>query len=360
MMTITGKRLTAAAAAILLLLCAVFPAASLELKEGRIKIDLNEKNGKFSAYYEIKAGSGDYIPFFFDRDPRTTGFGFLTGNRIYSMGESSGFSLTTGKEQGGGYFLWKSSGFTVKQSFKFIRSEGSTLADGFSTTITITNVSDRDQTIGVHYIFDTYLGEESSRHFTTDSGIVLKNETEYESVLPLYWVTPFSGTGFQGVQGMVQGRGISAPDRLVFANWKRLQENIWNFNVQSSRNFNMLPYSVNDSAVCYFFLPKRVEAGGNRELTFAFGAYGGGRFAATGGQESSEIQALYDKAVETGTGSVDDTETLLREDLTAVNDLIAKIDELMDYPDSVTEEDLNVLRQILATLNQRKGNYQRR
>jgi hypothetical protein len=360
MMTTKGKRLTAAAAAFILLFCAVFPAATLELKEGRIKLNLNEKNGKFSAYYEKKAGSGDYIPLFFARDPRTTGFGFLAGNRIYSMGESSGFSLTTGKEQGGGYFLWKSSAFTVKQSFRFIRSEGSTLADGFTSTITITNVSDRDQTIGVHYLFDTYLGEESSRHFTTDSGIVLKNETEYESVLPIYWLSPSSEDGFQGLQGMVQGRGISIPDRLVFANWKRLQENIWNFNVQSSRNFNMLPYSVNDSAVCYYFLPKKVEAGGNRELTFAFGAYGGGRFSASGGEGSSEIQALYDKAVDTTSTSVDDIETLLKEDLTAVNDLIAKIDELMDYPDSVTEEDLNVLRQILATLNQRKGNYQRR
>lgn len=355
----TMKRHSAAAAVFLLITAVCSPLASLELREGRMKLILNENNGKFSAYYEKKSGSGDFVPLFFDRDPRTTGFGFLVGNRIYSMGESSGFSLTTGREQGGGYFLWKSESFTVKQAFRFIRSEGSTLADGFAITITIDNISDRPQTIGVHYLFDTYLGEESSSHFTTDSGIVLKNETEYDSLLPLYWITPSEDPDFKGLQGMVQGMGISIPDRVVFANWKRLQENIWSFNVQSSRNFNMLPYSVNDSAVCYYFLPKKVDAGGNRQLTFAFGAWGGGRFSASD-QQASEIQALYDKAVDTGSASVDDIESLLRDDLTAVNDLMNKIDELLQYPESVTEEDLNVLRQILATLKQRKENYRSR
>ncbi len=345
---------------VLLLLLLSIPAWSLEVREGRIKLTLDENNGKFAAYYEERAGSNNWIPLFFERDPRTTGFGFLVGNRIYSMGESSGFSLSSGKESGGAYFEWKSSSFLVKQQFSFIRSEGSTLADGFTINISITNTSSRDQTIGVHYLFDTYLGENNSLHFTSDSGIELKNETEYESLMPSYWISPSSDSDFRGLQGMVQGPGISVPDRLIFANWKRLQENTWNFSVQSSRNFNLLPYSVNDSAVCYYYLPKRVEAGKKREITFAFGAYNGGRYAAvTKASNDSGIRELYDKAVETSSSSPDDLDSLIREDLIAVNDLLDKVDEYLEIADTLSDDDINVLGQILSTLQQRKSRYDR-
>lgn len=344
----------------LIFLLLSLPLWGLEVREGRIKLSLDESNGKFSAYYEQKPGSNDWIPLLFERDPRTTGFGFLVGNRIYSMGESSGFSQKAGKESGGAYFEWKSSSFLVKEQFSFIRSEGATLADGFVIKITITNTSSRDQTIGVHYLFDTYLGENDSLHFTTDGGVQLKNETEYEAIMPEYWISPSSQKDFKGLQGMVQGPGISVPDRLIFANWKRLQENTWNFTVQPSRNFNLLPYSVNDSAVCYYYLPKKVAPGEKREITFAFGAYNGGRYAATT-KESSDagIRELYDKAVESSSANPDDLDTLIREDLIAVNDLIDKIDQYLQVPDTLSDDDIDVLGQILSTLEQRKSRYDR-
>jgi hypothetical protein len=338
----------------------LFALSSLEVKEGRMRLVLDQSNGKFSAYYETNPGSGNYIPLFFDRDPRTSGFGFLAGNRIYSMGESSGFRLSSGKEAGGAYFLWESSSFSVRQSFRFIRSEGSALADGFSTTIAIKNVSTSDQTIGVHFLLDTYLGEDDSRHFLTDTGVVLRNETGYENMLPVYWVSPSREKNFSGLQGMVQGRGISAPDRIIFANWKRLQENIWNFNIQPSRNFNLLPYSINDSAVCYYFSPRRVSPGEQRELTFAFGAYNNGRFSVSQEGQASAVQDLYDQTLDSTTLLSDDPRILMREDLSSINNLIGKIDQLMENPESVTEEELNVLRQILSTLTQGKNRYDRR
>lgn len=331
----------------------------LEVKEGRIKLVLDEQSGKFSAFYEKSAGSGEYIPLLFSRDPRTSGFGFLVGNRIYSMGESSGFSLESGREGTGAYFLWESKVFRVKQRFSFIRSEGSTLADGFSISIEVENRSSRDQAIGVHYLFDTYLGEEDDRHFITDSGIALKNETEYESLMPAYWLSPSTEEGFQGLQGMLRSRGVSQPDRIIFANWKRLQENTWNFTVQSSRNFNLLPYSINDSAVCYYYLPKKVASGEKRELKFAFGAYRGGRYSIGGEEESSEIQELYNQAASGSQAAPDDLESQIREDLQAANDLLGKLDELLAYPEDLSNEDIQVLRQILTSLEQRKERYSR-
>ncbi|WP_020613630.1 hypothetical protein [Sediminispirochaeta bajacaliforniensis] len=355
-----NRRLLMAISIILFFFTSLSLLSALELKDGRIKLVLNENNGKFAAYYEKTAASGDYIPFFFARDPRTTGFGFLVGNRIYSMGESSGFSLSVGKEAGGGYFLWKSNAFTVKEAFRFVESENSPLSDGFAITISITNITDRPQTIGVHYLFDTYLGEENSRHFVTDGGLAIQNETEYTAMQPGYWVSPSEISGFGGLQGMVQGRGLSVPDRIVFANWKRLQENTWNFSVQSSRNFNMLPYSVNDSAVCYYYLPKKVAPGEKRDITLAFGLYSGSRFSASAGEKSSDIEELYNKTVDMGGIAPDDTRGQVTEDLATVDDLIDKIDELLTYPESVNEEDIEVLHQIFSTLDQRKATYERR
>jgi hypothetical protein len=51
------------------------------------------------------------------------------------------------------------------------------------------------------------------------------------------------------------------PDYIHMANWRRLHNAPWNLSYSGDRSFTMIPYSLNDSAVCYYYEPASLEGG---------------------------------------------------------------------------------------------------
>ena len=238
---------------IILLLSVLLPCSALEITEGKIKIIIHENSGSFSAYYLDDINSGKYVPLLFEKDPETSILSIMVNNKIYKMGNSSGFSRDIYSTSTGGKIVWESKVLKATQEFSFVKSTGSSLSDGFKITIRVENISDQNNLIGISYLFDTYLGEDQNAHFTLDSGISITSEDSYSSQFPNSWISPSTDTNIGGLQGMIRGPGITVPDKIIFANWKRMQDNMWNFQVKRSRNFNLIPYSINDSAVSFIY-----------------------------------------------------------------------------------------------------------
>ena len=167
------RRLLAPAVALFLAIaaCGFFPvpAWSLDLADGRIKLTLYEGIGRFSISCLTKGQNGIAVPLLAAQDPRTTTLSVVVGNKIYRMGESSGFPEKVEKIPGGGRITWKSSFLQVTETFTFIASSASPVTDGVRIDIGLKNVSERDANIGVRYLFDTYLGESKFVHFRTDT-----------------------------------------------------------------------------------------------------------------------------------------------------------------------------------------------
>jgi hypothetical protein len=55
--------------------------------------------------------------------------------------------------------------------------------------------------------------------------------------------------------GSISAPQGKSPDSVHFANWKRLNEAPWKSSYSENRNFNYPPYSIGDSAVCYYYDP---------------------------------------------------------------------------------------------------------
>jgi hypothetical protein len=326
----------------------------LELKEGRMRLALHENTGRFSLFYLSDISENVYTPLFLDQDPRTTFLSILADNRVSVMGDAVGFRQSVAETADGAEFQWESSSLRVTQEFSFLASSGASLADGIKITVTVENISESHMNIGIAQLFDTYLGEEEGLHFTTDALQDVSGETVIESVMPEYWLSPSTEGDWKGFQGMVRGVGLSVPDRLVFANWKRLSDNPWSLVPNTRRNFNLLPYSINDSAVCYFFDPDRVPKNTKLEITLAVGAYSTGGFSTR--QVSGHMNELLSKTTETDI-AVNDIEESIRADLLTVEDLISQIDRKLKYGVEVSTEELTVMRQVLDRLKQRKSEY---
>jgi hypothetical protein len=269
-----------AAAAVLLCLCA-FAAGGLDLTEGRLRLTLYEGIGRFSLSYLSNSRESAYTPLLVAQDPRTTSLSIVVGNKVSRLGEGSEFTQSVERTPEGARFMWKSALLTVTESFSFVSSEGSSSANGLRVDLEVKNTSRQDLMVGLRYLFDTYLGEASFLHFRTNTvPDVTRELTVSGDAMPQYWVSPLADDPEElGLQVMTGGEGITVPDKVVFANWKRLNDASWSYATSSSRNFNLLPYSVNDSAVAQYYEPRKLGKGASFAVTLCMGKYTPAGFA---------------------------------------------------------------------------------
>ncbi len=258
---------------VLVSVLAAAPAFGLDVSDGRVRLTLIEGTGRFSISCQQASNGGAYVPLLATQDPRTSTLSVVYGNRIYRMGESSDFLEKAERVPGGARFVWTSAFLQVTETFTFVAALDSTVSTGVRIDLSLRNLSEQDITVGARYLFDTYLGEPSGVHFRTPSMTQMNRELALTPAdKTAWWESPLVGDkdGF-GLQVMLSGEGITVPDRVVFANWKRLSDASWSYDVSAARNFNLLPYSVNDSAVAQYYESRRVPRSGGVTLTLVMG-----------------------------------------------------------------------------------------
>jgi hypothetical protein len=331
----------------LFLIASVPLVGALELADGRVKLVLHEDSGRFSLSCQA-GGKEAYVPLIASQDPRTTILSVVIGNKVYIMGDTSEFSQTVEKTGAGARFIWRSVALQVTETFTFVASADSPVSNGIRIDIALKNLSQQDLSAGVRCLFDTYLGEASFVHFRTDTLTQLTNEISLAgAALPPWWVSPLAGDPQDfGLMVMTSGTGITVPDSIVFANWKRLRDASWIYDTSSSRNFSLLPYSVNDSAACEYFDPKPVPRGAEMTITLVLGQYSRSGFTATAAS-LSQAMAAGERAASEGRG--------VRADLSIVNSILAQVDAGLSG--ALSEEDLARLESALKELESRAGRY---
>ncbi|MFP4490643.1 MAG: hypothetical protein ACLFNZ_04140 [Spirochaetaceae bacterium] len=355
--------------------------SALTIDEGDIRLELHEKSGRFSLYYL----NGRYIPLFFERDPRTSSIGLLVDNNTVIPDSASGFDQTLERTSRGARFIWTSSDLRVTEEFKCISSNRGGAADGIEIEVTVHNRKRRSVEAGIHFLADTHLAEDKGAHFVTSAGGEITGETEFSSPvsMPEYWLSPGDFDSFDGLQVMLKGRGITTPDRVVFANWKRLSDNLWKMESRGDRSFNLPPYSINDSAAVLFFDPVRLTPNSSRSVTIVLGAARGTAFTAAGAAADGETEKTSpqedppeeDAEVREVQGSEEEEDLLLEkirknvsdaakekdepveEDLAVVNDILSNIESLLSSPEEISDEKVDLLEEALSSLEDRTKNY---
>jgi hypothetical protein len=234
---------------------------ALDISREQVRLRLHENTGRFTLYYQNEAEEL-FVPFFSDQDPRTTFIALNINNRIFRLGESIAFRMYL-EDAATPAFVFQSSSLEVRQEFSFIKTAGSSVSNGLQIQVRVKNRLSRQINAGLRFLIDTHLGEKSGRapFFIDKRGVV--SETLIEGGNERWWVSRNESLSIMGSIFLKSGR---SPDYVHFANWKRLNEASWKCDYVKGRNFNYLPYSVGDAAVCYYYDPMPVPAKG--ELTF--------------------------------------------------------------------------------------------
>ncbi|MDR1147966.1 MAG: hypothetical protein LBK66_04980 [Spirochaetaceae bacterium] len=251
-----------------------------EYIDGRIKLVIDEKIGRFSLFYMTDVGSKVYEPLFWEKDKRTSFLSAYVNSKEYKMGSNSEFKMVIRGERNKPALVFESRFLSITESFSFIRTASSGVSNGVRIDITVESWALDATNVGVRLLIDTFLGEKNKPPFRTDLRTI-SAETIIDKTSPEeYWVTR---NDEYGLMGSIFVEGTPAPDFLQFANWRRMNAARYKVDYVSGRSFNYMPFSVKDPAVCYFLDVKPMERWEQRVMTVLLAAednygFGGGKF----------------------------------------------------------------------------------
>lgn len=359
----------AASIVLVALTLSAMPLQALDVSDGRVRLSLTEGIGRFILSVQTSGNSGVYVPLLASQDPRTTSLSVVVGNKVYRMGESSEFSEKAEKVPGGARFTWKSSFLQVTETFTFIAAADATVSTGVRIDLSLKNLSEQDISAGARYLFDTYLGESRNLHFRTATISQLTKELALTSAdKAAWWESPLANDpdGF-GFQVMMSGPGLTVPDRVVFANWKRLSDSAWSYDVSAARGFSLLPYSVNDSAAAQYYGPRTIPRSGEATFTLAIGLFSKAGYSTIPTAAvapttpttpavttpPADISSGVKESLTEGKNAASDAEAI-RADLSAVNAILKELDS---KPGGITDDELALIEAALKDLGSRAGRY---
>jgi len=212
--------------------------------------------------YVTNSAYSSYEPLFISRNPKSSYMSVSVNGKIYRLGKSRAFSSSITRQNGNPALVFESQFLTVTQEFTPVRSGNSRNANGVMITIDIQNTSAKNATVGLRFLLDTELGEKRGKQPFVMQNQVVAAETLIESSSgEKYWMSKGDTVSLMGsIINPVDSNEI-APDYVHFANWKRLNDASWKLRYAQGRSFSSFPYSMNDSAVCYFYEPAEIAGG---------------------------------------------------------------------------------------------------
>jgi len=239
--------------------------SGLEFYDGIIKLNVNEKTGSFSMYSLSDQDTLNYQPLFNDREARASFIALNVDGKIYKLGKTKVFRTSVESVNGNPVVIYESPKLSIIETFTPVRTTGSQETNGIQITITIQNIANKPASVGLRMFLDTTLGEKNKDfHFVTNNQMISK-ETLFDAAAgELFWVSKNQDYSLMGnilPPADVLPDMSRLPDYVHFANWRRLYNARWTLAYKAGRSFNYRPYSLRDSAVCYYWEPAPLEEG---------------------------------------------------------------------------------------------------
>ncbi len=340
----------------LLFLGMIGQGISLEISQGKIKLILHEQFERFIPYLRsVSEGTGteEWVPLIVDKDPRTSTVTLRVNEQIYRLGSIPGVRARISKGSEGGSIHWVLPDLEVKQTFSFLRSTESTEADALRIVLDITNLTEKEISLGVRYTLDTYLGEKSSTPFRTTQFAAITRETVFVPDRDNWFLVSEDRERNIGLQILLRGEGITPVERVVLANWRRLSDTPWEYAVNPTRTFTLLPYSINDSAAALYYPVVSVGPKETRRIVTVLGKRGSGTYTAEGALPASsswkiDLDSLLLPSDEGGKNG--DPRGKLKSDLSRVEKFIDRISRRVSDSTPVSKEEVEAYRRVLEEL----------
>ncbi len=338
-----NKRLLILGILILNIACFTFAA---EQTETNFKLKFDETVSTWEMHYN---SNGKVSPLLENRDPSTSYSVISVDGKNYRLKKNSFFNQHIEEYPGLMVVHWSNRILHITQSVQLDNS-----IKGFKITLSIRNLSKNYTSVGLKQIFDTFNNTEGA-DFLINGNIPLDSEQSWKgSDIPEYWGT--NPEKNEDLRLTFTPLGDRKPDQIIFANWKRISDSDWNFNVRNGRDFSLLPYSINDSAAGVYYNPVSIPPG--TEIAIQYALTSGGPVARP--SETTKTETT-DVAIPKAS-PVSDKSLILsysfQYDLDMIDDFINEINTLLQLDNPVYTTQVEYFQGELEKLKQKLSHYE--
>ena len=228
--------------------------------------------------------------------------------------------------------MFESPFLLVREEFSFMKTADVSDFNGVKITLRIKNLSSEEAIAGLRFLLDTSLGEGQGDNpfFAGKQAITGETIWDYRETQD-HWFSRNGGVSLMGnIPGLTGKNGTAAGSGFLhFANWKHLNDALWKAAYSQGRSFNNPPYSIGDSAVCYYFEPELLLGGESLSYT------------------------IYLSVINSGGEGQDSVELNREADMALLRNLIARLDQYIAGEITMREEELASIEQTIARLKAR-------
>jgi len=163
-------------------------------------------------------------------------------------------------------------GLDVTETLSIVGGPVSKLYDTVKIEYTIRNTTGEAHQVGVRAVIDTLLGSNDASPFkVADKSITTETELTGAQIQD-YWIA-YDSLENPGVvaRGTLRGPGLDAPDRVIFANWGKIADNIWEFPYSPDQTFMREGEESMDSATALYWNEKTVSPQGELQYATLYG-----------------------------------------------------------------------------------------
>jgi len=343
--------------------------SAVDFQNGNIKLIINEKTGGFSLFYlanssedgeESGAKSGGEP--LFNKDPKTSFFAVNTpGNTLYP-GKSWYFKTIFNNSETEPSVMYESQDLLIQQTFSFINTANSDISNGIKITFEITNAGDKPLPVGLRFLVDTHLGEgRKNAPFIIGSQNIIKETIINNSSGETHWISRGEKLSLMGSIEVPDEKMGKNPDFIHFANWKKLNDVSWKAKYFQGKSFNLLPYSIGDSAVCYYYEPETLAPGDSSLITILLAVEDEMGFALPDTAVSAPARNTGKTAGANASGTFADNNPANFSDnekdsaVLVLQQMLSTLEKFISGEISLSEEDLAEIEQSIARHKARYG-----
>lgn len=299
-----------------------FSSSAAELEEGRLRLTLHERSARFSLRVEQ---DGEWISLLFPEDVRTSVTEIRENNQVHRLGDSGRFSQQIEEGPYGPRFVWESATLRISQDFELIRGRDSLAVNAVQIRTSVESTAEEPREVGVRFLLDSWLGERQNTHFVLADGTVVDGELRVDPQETDYVTSRSTVSARVGLQVMLATDSVTVPEAVYLTNWQRASESPWDYQYNPTRNYNRLPFSINDSAILVLYPSRQLASGERYEVVTRIGD-----LAANGYADPQTVLAERQAEADAATDSDEPSSSVLMGRLTELIEEIAAL--------SLTEE----------------------
>lgn len=308
---------------------------------GMFRLELHEKSGTFTLSMLDSEGER-FRPVLNPLDNSSGTLLFLkAGSKVYPLSKLGGVPIIQNMSENSATITYSIKNVAeVNFIFSFVDSKTGTFTENSDLVVIdvlVKNLSKKSRVFSLRGVFDTFLGEKSPIHFTTNTLNLLNSEAIFNSMTVDKWLK--SSDGKNSIKFLLDGETITVPESVIVANRDILSVDSWEPKIVPGRGFNSL-FSLNNSAIGITWNAYKVAP----EKLFGIRFY---ISAASDSKEPADTTCFFfssGKALQTAS-FVYDSDKLKAEEVIEYVVLSTdleneEVDDVVDYPAEPVEENI--------------------